>query len=305
LFHREATPTWFVDACARTPKTGEVIVEGRVVRHLCWEPARTTAAPLLLLHGATAHAHWWSHLAPLLALDRRVVAMDISGHGDSDHRPSYSIELWADEMLATARTIDPHETGLFVIGHSLGGHIATVAAARGEHRFAGVIQCDTVVERRERGRGARERADAGRRRYYPTLEEAITHFRLTPPQDGSLPFIVDRVVRRSLTKYVDGWSWKFDLGFLRKSSPSHDSVLDVAPRVPCPIGCIHAEHGLVSPDAAKRLAAAASRPGPIVELPAAGHHPMLDQPLALVGAIRGIVATWEATDRAGAERSTR
>jgi pimeloyl-ACP methyl ester carboxylesterase len=201
-------------------------------------------------------------------------------------------------MLAVTRAVDPHEAGLFVIGHSLGGHIATVAAARGEHPLAGVIQCDTVVERRQRD--PLERRASGRRKHYPTLEDAVSHFRLTPPQHESMPFIVDRVARRSLRRSEDGWRWKFDPGFMSGSPRSHRGVLEVASRVPCPIGCIYAEHGLVSREAAARLAAAASGPVPIVELPAAGHHPMLDHPLALVAAIRGIVATWEATDRSRA-----
>jgi pimeloyl-ACP methyl ester carboxylesterase len=299
--HRDAPtgvgvePAWFADACARAPKTGEVVVGNCPVRFLSWQPDTVTAAPLLLLHGSTAHAHWWSHLAPILAVDRAVAAMDISGHGDSGHRRVYTLELWTDEMLAVARAVDPDEGGLFVVGHSLGGHIATVAAARGEHPLAGVIQCDTVVERPEHD--PREGPTAGGRRYYPTLADALAHFRLTPPQPESLPFIVDRVARRSLSKHASGWRWKFDPGFMTASPRSHSAVIDVVSRVPCPIACIYAEHGLVSRDAAERLAAAARRPVPTVMLAASGHHPMLDHPLALVAAIRGIIATWEATDR--------
>ncbi len=33
---------------------------------------------------------------------------------------------------------------------------------------------------------------------------------------------------------------------------------------------------------------------PVVDLPEAGHHPMLDQPLALVAALRTLLATWPA-----------
>jgi pimeloyl-ACP methyl ester carboxylesterase len=294
-------PEWFVNACAQAPSTGETVVDGYRVRFLRWAPETPTAPPLLLLHGSTAHAHWWSHLAPLLAADRHVVAMDITGHGDSDHRARYGVDLWADELLAVARAIDPAQTGVVVVGHSLGGHIATVAATRDEHPFTGVIQCETVVGPRQRD--PRERPATGGKRYYASAEAAVARFRLTPPQRESLSFITGRIARQSLRQYPEGWSWKFDPGFLTGSPRSHSALLDVVARLHCPIACIYAEHGLVSRDAAARVAAAAIVPATIVELPATGHHPMLDQPLALVAAIRGIIATWEAMERSRADQN--
>jgi pimeloyl-ACP methyl ester carboxylesterase len=285
-------PEWFVEACEHAPQPGQVVVEGCRVRYLSWKPDTVSGAPLLLLHGSTAHAHWWSHLAPILARDRHVVAMDVSGHGDSDHRPGYALDLWADEMLAVAAEIDPHDRGLFVVGHSLGGHIATAAAARREHRLRGLVVCETVTERRQRDPG--ERPASGRKRSYPSVEDALGRFRLTPPQSGSLPFIVDRVARQSLREQEGGWTWKFDPGFMTGSPRSHRGLLDFIAQVPCRVACVYAQHGLVTRDAANRLAAASPRPMAVVELPLAGHHPMLDQPLALVAAINGIVAVWEA-----------
>jgi pimeloyl-ACP methyl ester carboxylesterase len=288
-------PEWFVDACGQSPRQGEVTLDGCRVRYLTWEPDTVSAGPLLLLHGSTAHSHWWSHLAPLLAADRRVVAMDISGHGDSDHRPRYSLDLWADEMIAVARAIDPDGSGLFVLGHSLGGHIAAVAAAREQHRLAGLVLCETVTERRQRDPG--ERPASGRTRCYPTVDEALARFRLTPRQTGSLPFVVDRVARQSLRHDADGWTWKFDPGFIGGSPRSRRAMLDVVARAPCPVACVYAEHGLVSRAAAERLVAAATSPAALVELPAAGHHPMLDHPLALVAAVRGILGVWAANEQ--------
>jgi pimeloyl-ACP methyl ester carboxylesterase len=227
--------------------------------------------------------------------------MDFSGHGDSDYRTRYSVDLWADEVLAVAQAVDPADAGVVIAGHSLGGHIATVAATRDEHRFTGVIQCETVVGPRRRD--PNERPATGRKRYYPTQDDALARFRLTPPQRDSLPYITDRVTRRSLRLYPEGWSWKFDPGFLTGSPSSPNALLDVIARVRCPLACIYAEHGLVSQEAAARVAVAATVPVTAVELPASGHHPMLCHPLALVVAIRGIIATWEAMARSRADRN--
>jgi pimeloyl-ACP methyl ester carboxylesterase len=37
---------------------------------------------------------------------------------------------------------------------------------------------------------------------------------------------------------------------------------------------------------------------PVVDLPEAGHHPMLDQPLALLAGVRTLLAVWPAARRA-------
>src|SRR6185369_15349988 len=39
--------------------------------------------PMLLLHGGSAHAHWWDFVAGDLTATHRVLALDLRGHGDS------------------------------------------------------------------------------------------------------------------------------------------------------------------------------------------------------------------------------
>ena len=92
-------PDWFVDA-VNTPGTEfEVGVDGARVRARHWGPP---GDGLVLIHGGAAHARWWDHMAPLLAADSRVVALDLTGHGDSDRRATYDLSLWAREVLAAA-----------------------------------------------------------------------------------------------------------------------------------------------------------------------------------------------------------
>lgn len=45
--------------------------------------ADTDAFPLVLLHGVTGHAWLWHDVAQRLATERRVIAYDLRGHGDS------------------------------------------------------------------------------------------------------------------------------------------------------------------------------------------------------------------------------
>ena len=55
----------------------------------------------MLVHGGAAHSGWWDHVAPLLTW-HRVVALDLTGHGDSDRREVYDMRLWAREVVAVA-----------------------------------------------------------------------------------------------------------------------------------------------------------------------------------------------------------
>ena len=77
-------PSWFTGALASRPRASTVDVDGCPIHYLSWGDPELPA--LLLIHGGAAHAHWWSHIAPAFLPDFRVVAIDLSGHGDSDRR---------------------------------------------------------------------------------------------------------------------------------------------------------------------------------------------------------------------------
>ena len=127
----------------------------------------------MFVHGGGAHAHWWTHVAAPFAGDFRVVAVDLSGHGDSDHRDRYSLEQWTEEVMAAAEAggIDGPPV---VVGHSMGGFVTIATAARHADRLAGAIVCDSPVSapdpevergpRRQRLRCAPHVRDRRRRR---------------------------------------------------------------------------------------------------------------------------------------------
>ena len=93
-------PGWFSTAVATEPDDCMVRVKGCDIHYLRWGDVDRPG--LVLVHGGAAHAHWWSFIAPLLAPQHHVVALDLSGHGDSGRRAVYAIETWADEVMACA-----------------------------------------------------------------------------------------------------------------------------------------------------------------------------------------------------------
>jgi pimeloyl-ACP methyl ester carboxylesterase len=79
--------------------------------------------PVILLHGFGASAYTWRFLAPELARDHQVFALDLKGYGASD-KPAdgkYAVADQAAMVAAFIRARDLHD--LTVIGHSMGGGI--------------------------------------------------------------------------------------------------------------------------------------------------------------------------------------
>src|SRR3954451_22766009 len=87
----DGAPGWFVRALAAVPEHRCIEVAGARIRYRAWGPR--DAPGVVLVHGGSAHAGWWDHIAPQLP-GHRVVALDLSGHGDSDHREAYDMRLW-------------------------------------------------------------------------------------------------------------------------------------------------------------------------------------------------------------------
>jgi pimeloyl-ACP methyl ester carboxylesterase len=93
-----------------------------------------TAAPLLLVHGTASDHRTWRVVAPELASERRVFAMDRRGRGASgDAAQAYSAARELEDVAAVARAVaDETRNVPVVVGHSLGGRIAVAASARAD-----------------------------------------------------------------------------------------------------------------------------------------------------------------------------
>ena len=67
-----------------TPTKQLLTTNGIRMKALAWPPPATDATPALLLHGLTSCAETWSLVAPAIAEDRPVFALDLRGHGETD-----------------------------------------------------------------------------------------------------------------------------------------------------------------------------------------------------------------------------
>ena len=85
--------------------------------------------PLVLIHGLATTRWIWELVTPALARRRRVITLDVPGFGESPPvDDGFSLEDVADRIargLAARRIRGPYD----LVGHSLGGAVATVLAA--------------------------------------------------------------------------------------------------------------------------------------------------------------------------------
>lgn len=281
-------PAWFDRALADDPESRRVECRGCDIHYLAW--GRRGAPGLVFVHGGAAHAHWWSFLVPLLADNYRVAAMDLSGHGDSGRRDDYVLADWAAEVMAVAADADIAGRPV-VVGHSMGGFVSIGTAAAYGDELAGIVILDSPVSAPDpEMEAARQGNIFGPLKVYPDMETALTRFRTVPEQAHYLPFVMDHVGRHSLRHVDGGVSWKYDPNIF---VPARSEPRELLPQVSCRVALFRAEHGLVTPEIGEYMYDLLGRVAPVVEIPEAGHHLMLDQPLLLLTALRTLLADWE------------
>lgn len=287
-----SSPDWFRRSLAVPFEDLTVEVRGTPIHFLAWgEPDRRG---LVFVHGGGAHAHWWTHVAATFARDLRVVAIDLSGHGDSGQRDDYNIEVWADEVIAVAAA-----GGIVgrpvVVGHSMGGFVTIATAAIHAEELAGAIVCDSPVTQPDPEVESYHLKEAfGRLRTYETVDDALARFRTVPPQDHYLDYVMDHVGRRSLRAVEGGYQWKYDRHVFEQFAGGMRGIaFPYLAEVRCRLALLRSEHGLITEDIGASMYEGMGRVTPVIEIPEAGHHAMLDQPLVLLTALRALLADWD------------
>lgn len=100
-------------------------------------------SPLLCVHGSGGTHEVWKGQLGRLASERPVVALDLSGHGDSEDFDAdsgwESLSAYADDVLAVAEETD---AGVLV-GNSLGGAVSLQLAVERDHDFAALVLAGT------------------------------------------------------------------------------------------------------------------------------------------------------------------
>ncbi len=281
-----APPDWFAAALATEPERARIDVEGAPIAYRAW--GQPGGPGTVLVHGGAAHSRWWDHIAPLMMAGRRVAALDLSGHGDDGRRETYSLDVWAREVLAVAAAagiIAPPT----VIGHSMGGFVTLRLASLYGARLAGAVIIDSPIrDLTPEEQAAREHRAFGPLRIYPTRAAAIARFHPVPDQP-SLGYITRHIAETSVREVEGGWTWKFDPQIFGR--PQLGTAL--LTRLDCRVALFRAEHGIMSRQMSEVMYDRLGRVAPLIEIPVAGHHVMLDQPITLIAVLRTLLSDWD------------
>lgn len=113
------------------------------------EAAAGDTAPVVLLHSAGMGAGQWRGLIELLRRDHRLIAPNLRGYGRSEPWPKdRAADLGAEVALVRALIDDIAETGggpVQLVGHSLGAHIALLAARAMPERFLSLFLIEPIA----------------------------------------------------------------------------------------------------------------------------------------------------------------
>lgn len=93
--------------------------------------------PVVLLPALGETRADWDAVAPALARDHGVFALDLRGHGDAPWQPPYTFARLRDDVLAHLDALGVDEFDL--VGHSLGGAIACQIATAQPHRVRRLV----------------------------------------------------------------------------------------------------------------------------------------------------------------------
>jgi len=176
------------------------------------------APPLLALHGWLDNAASFARLAPLLAENRRIIALDLPGHGHSAHLPGgvhrYNNLDQVDHILDFADALKLERFDL--LGHSLGAGIASLTAAAAPARIGKLLLieglgplADDGLQTLQRWRDAHAQRAVTRRqpRVFASIDIAI---RARVAAGGLDADEARPIVERNLGETGGGFAWRSD-----------------------------------------------------------------------------------------------
>lgn len=212
--------------------------------------------PVIALHGWLDNANSFARLAPCLQ-GLRIVALDLAGHGHSNHRPAgagYALADYVHDVLQVAEQLGWQRFSL--LGHSLGAIISVFLAGAVPERVArlalidGLIppvgEADNAPEQLGKSLQAQLRLLKKRKPVYPDQEQAIR-----TRMQGAVAVTheaAELLAQRGLMPVPGGYTWRSDSRLTLPSAMriSRQQAMAFVDAVRCPTHLVVASQGLLA-----------------------------------------------------------
>lgn len=243
-----------------------------------------SAPAIVLLHGFAGSLHWWEREVPLLDTRYHVLGFDLLGHGGSS-KPSggYSMEHQAQLIDEALRRLGVRRA--LIVGHSMGGLVATALATRDPSLAAGVALVDSPPTS-----ASGKLPFTARLGFVPVLGEALRSMVIT---NGMVSQALQSAFAPGYPvphQFVSDF-WKMTYSSYTDSHREDGAYLDRRPlatrltALGLPLLVVYGlQDHIVSPTAIRQDFATV--PGVrIVPIARAGHSPMVEKPFATAAAL--------------------
>jgi len=290
LFHENAEEYGVAWDGPPTVRRESVVVEpgGRRLSALLWG---TDAPEIVLLHGGAQNAHTWDTVA--LALDLPLAAIDLPGHGHSDHRDDgpFSPRANAVDVAVAIRALAPDAR--MVVGMSLGGltSIALTAHAPELVRRLTLVDVTPGVDREKAAPIAQFISGPESFDSFDEILARTIEFNPTRSESSLRRGVLHNAVARD-----DGrWVWRYQHPGMAENAeiPSDFVTLwDDVERIEVPVMLVRGAATGTVVDDADEAELRRRQPGARVELvEGAGHSIQGDQPVVLADLLTGFLAS--------------
>lgn len=216
--------------------------------------ANPTAVQVLSLHGWLDNAASFDTLSPYLS-DYTHSAIDLAGHGLSDHRPAGAFyHLW-DYALDVVSILNLSNQSSWLIGHSMGGAVAMLVAAIAPEKVRGLIVLDNMgpltskaSERVAMLKRSVERMTKHRKGNfvrYETFDDMVSA-RMNGFTSLSRESAALLVERGAVLAEDNQWGWRHDhkLSFPSPYRMDEDGVAAFVSEIKCPALSLVAKQGI-------------------------------------------------------------